>query len=243
MTIPVTMHLSVRAYRAIEPQATSRGITAGKFCAQHFEAMIDAATARTGQPVAEVTDLARPALLALRKMVAADAPVETIAERFEIPIGVAKRWRATIAAEVTRAQIAERRAEGARARSAKRAAGTDKKRSWKRLDPEEQAQLQKMLAGGTRPSIAARELGISVGSVANWAKRFADQVQAPVRPNADECHWRCGSRASGIAYMTDEHTYPAPSCGEHGYGFERFSAASAVQVDAQLRSVVASAGA
>lgn len=220
MTIPVTMHLSVRAYRAIEPQATARGITAGRFCAQHFESMIDAATSRSDQPVTEVTDLTRPALLTLRKMVASGAVADAIAERFGISTSVAKRWRTTIAGELRRATEAERKAEAARARAGQRSAAA--KRSYKRLDPAEQAQLRAMLDAGTAPSVAAREFGISVGSVANWAKRFAVHEQAPSHLRADECHWRCGSRPTGIAYMTDEHTYPAPSCGEHGYGFEPF---------------------
>lgn len=220
MTIPVTMHLSVRAYRAIEPQATSRAITAGAFCAEHFDRMVAAATAQTAGAVTEVTDLPRPQLLALRKMVAAGEDESAVAAHFGISHPVAVRWLAIIGAEVRRAGAALERAE-ARRREAAQRANAGAKRSWKRLSDAEQADLMRLLSAGVRKPIIAERLGISVSSVSNWEKRLADiPTHAPA---ADRCHWECGALARGIAYMTDERTYPAPSCGDHGYDFSAFT--------------------
>lgn len=87
-------------------------------------------------------------------------------------------------------------------------------RGYHRMTVEKAGELERLRRVGAPHAQIATELGVSLGSVANWSRKTAGQIAG----TALACRW-CGADAKGSAYLQPDHTYPDSSCGYHGFHF------------------------
>jgi|GEM_PF-3264193 len=213
--VAVTMYLHMDVYRPVEKKATALGITAGRFLAAFVEKSVRLATGgntptfkvSVGTPdggyATSYSVLADDALNTLIMWLNGGTPFETIADRFHVPATAVKRWARDLARD-----------------GLTRKAEKPSKRKYVRLEEHQFPEFVRMVVAGDHPKEIAERFGISVSSVANWRTRLDAQIITArnAATSGEDCGW-CGEPATGIAYATDEHTYPSPSCGDCGYDF------------------------
>lgn len=221
--VEVTLKLPIDVYLPVEKKATSLDITAGRLLTAFVCKSVRPGSDHDPQVVLTVVKkrkagydaLSEADQLEFRRRAARGDSGQKLGERFSVSAVTALGWRKKLV-EAGTITLPVREAPAPVARPATG-------RSYVRLDDAQQAELVLMFARQATTQEIVDRFGISISSASNWRRRLEDRVTTAVAAGfgVDQCQW-CGAKAAGRAFQTDEHTYPAPSCGAHGHDYEPF---------------------